>query len=85
LQALEKLLRGNVAKAAELIKNLIGPVTLEPKIDENGREYLDFSSLLRAAALLSFFSPDGSNFYENWRRRESNPRPGSVTIYPLHV
>jgi site-specific DNA recombinase len=67
LQALEKLLRGNVAKAAELVKNLIGPVTLEPKIDENGREHLDFSSLVRALALLSFFSSDGSNFYEKWR------------------
>ena len=75
LGPLERLLRGNVAKAAELIRNLLGPAKLEPKRDENGQEYLDFSSVLRASALVSFFSPDGSDYYMKWRWGESNPRP----------
>jgi site-specific DNA recombinase len=77
LKDLGPILRGNVTKAAELIRGIIGEAKLEPKKDENGRDYLDFSSVFRALALLSFFSSDGSNFYEKWRWGESNPRPRS--------
>jgi len=85
LEDLMSILEVNVGETARLIKSLVGEAMLEVKVDEKGKEYLDYSTVVRAIALAPFFSDDGSNPFEMWRCRESNPGPRSVNPNPLHA
>ena len=66
LENIQELLEKDVVKSAMLIREILGPITLDTKKDEMGKDYVDISAVLRALSLLSIFL-QGSNSLTWWR------------------
>ena len=85
LANLAEVLQTDIATSATLIRAILKDAKLDVKTDENGKEYVDYSAVLRALALLSFFSDQGSDSLTWWRWGELNPRPRSLGDSFLHA
>ena len=78
LATLQSVLEGRTGKSALLLREIFGPITLEPVRSDIGRSYFRAKSELDVLALVEFGTgpPDGkagSNSLRKWSQRESNP------------
>jgi len=77
----QEVLERRTEQSALLLRELLGPISLEPTTGDIGRPYYLARTSLDCLALLietppGVEAPDGgSNSLRQWRRRESNPRP----------
>jgi hypothetical protein len=82
LEGMRDLLERRTERSALLLRDLLGQVYLEPSLGDIGRPYYVARSSLDCLVLLKpppGEVPDGgSNSLQQWRRRESNPRPRMV-------
>ena len=77
---LQEVLEARTARSALLLRELLGPVTLEAVAVDVGRPYYRAVTSIDALALIETPPADGpgeggSNSLRKWRRRESNPGP----------
>jgi len=69
------LLQTDVEKAALLIRQIFGEITLTWIEEKPGEGYFEASCTMRALALFYFVSNSSSKPFTDWRCRESNPGP----------
>ena len=69
------LLRRQTARSALVLRRILGPVRLCAVRPEVGRPYYQVETALEILDLLDEASEGGSNWLQQWRRGESNPRP----------
>ena len=80
VENLKELLERRAAQSAQALRNLLGPIRLEPVTPDIGRP---FYRAVTAVDVLALIEPPfggaegGSNSLQRWRRRESNPGPQS--------
>ncbi len=91
LAALKDVLELRTEQSALLLRNLLGPIRLEPTQGNIGRPYYLARTALNTLAILEpppgkdGGPDDGSNSLRWWRRRESNPRPAKQSRKRLRV
>ena len=75
IATLQTLLEGRTGKSALLLREIFGPIRLEPVHPEVGRPYYRAASNLDVLALLDLDSGEkaGSNCLRKWSQRDSNP------------
>jgi site-specific DNA recombinase len=86
----QSVLEHRTARSALLLRQLLGPIRLEPIRPDVGRPYYRAVTSIDALALIET-PPEGgpaeggSRSSRKWRRRESNPRPrsGERSVYKL--
>jgi hypothetical protein len=69
------LLHRQTARSALVLRRILGPVRLSAVRPEVGRPYYQVETALEILDLLDEASEGGSNWLQQWRRGESNPRP----------
>lgn len=77
---LQAVLERRTPRSDLLLRELLGPIRLEPVQPDIGRPYYRALTSIDALALIETPpagepAEDGSNSLRKWRRRESNPRP----------
>jgi len=85
---LQGLLERRTAQSAQALRNLIGPIRLEPVTPDIGRPFYRAVTSLDALALIETppgGAEGGSNSLQRWRRRESNPGPRSRRKWRLRA
>jgi len=90
LTRLRPLLEQATARSAQLLRQILGTIRLEPPKGDIGRPYYLARTSLDTLALLDPMpgaegSESGSNSVRWWRRRESNPGPKPRPTRPLRV
>ena len=85
LRDLRSLLNRRIGASALAVRKLFGEIIVKYKPDCTGKDEWEVTTRFGVFTLLSFFSSDGSTPLQNWRWRESNPRPRSVNSSFLHV
>lgn len=75
---LKELLSMRTEKSAMILREILGPVTLTPTKDENGKEYYTATTKIGTISLLGR-SDDGSKSFLKWRWGELNPRPNYLS------
>ncbi len=80
---LKELLSMRTEKSAMILREILGPITLTPTKDANGKEFYTATTKIGTIALLGH-SDDGSKSFLKWRRRESNPGPRRINTGFLH-
>lgn len=63
---LKELLSMRTEKSAMILREILGPVTLTPTKDENGKEYYTATTKIGTISLLGR-SDDGSKSFLKWR------------------
>ncbi len=87
---LHEVLEQRTACSAQILRILLGPITLQPVTPEIGRPFYQATTAIDALALIET-PPDldgaggGSNSLRRWRRRELNPRPQSRERWRLRA
>lgn len=81
---LKNLLEQNTEQSALMVRKLFGKIVLEPCLSQDNKKYYKAHTKLNTLSLLHN-SETSTNSGEVWRWGESNPRPRSRTIDPLHV
>ena len=82
LGKVQQLLEHRTAHSAQVLRDLLGPIRLDPVPADIGSPFYRATTTLDALALIET-PPDqsgaegGSNSLQRWRRRELNPRPRS--------
>ncbi len=81
MSKLQDVLEQRTPRSGLLLRELLGPIRLEPVSVDVGRPYYRALTSIDALALIDTppegRSEGGSNSLRRWRRRESNPRPRS--------
>ena len=90
LTTLRPLLERATERSAQLLRQILGTIRLEPTRGDIGRPYYLAWASIDTLALLdpvlgSEGSESGSNSLRWWRRRESNPGPKTRPARPLRV
>lgn len=87
LRPLSEVLSRNTARSALVLRRVLGPVRLRPLRPEVGKPYYQAETSLEVLDLLDQAEPSegGSNWSQQWRRGESNPRPKALNQKPLHA
>ncbi len=85
---LHEVLELRTARSAQALRNILGPIRLEPVCSDIGRPFYRAITSIDALALTE--SPPvgaegGSNSLQRWRRRELNPRPQSRKRWRLRA
>jgi hypothetical protein len=83
LVALQEVLEGQIEKSALLLREILGPIRLEPVTDEAEKPFYRAKTALDAIALVEAPLPrsaeeGGSNALQQWRRRDSNSDPRTL-------
>jgi hypothetical protein len=87
----QEVLERRTEQSALLLRELLGPISLQPTTGDIGRPFYMARTSLDCLALLietppGAEAPDGgSNSLRQWRRRESNPRPRLGPAEPLRA
>jgi hypothetical protein len=79
---LQTVLENRTAHSANALRDLLGPIRLDPVPADIGRPFYRAVTTLDALALIETppgetHAEGGSNSLQRWRRWESNPRPQS--------
>jgi hypothetical protein len=86
---LQQVLEQRTARAAQTLRNLLGPIRLELVTPDVGRPFYRAVTTLDTLALIEEPPPagaeGGSNSLQRWRRRELNPRPQSRKRWRLRA
>ena len=85
---LQDVLEQRTARSAQALRNILGPIRLEPVTPDIGRPCYRAITSIDALALTEAppsGAEGGSNSLQRWRRRESNPRPRSRKRWRLRV
>ena len=92
LTQLQDVLQRNPDRSGLILRSFLGPLRLDPTRGDIGRPYYTARTSLNTLALLDPLTEDevresGSNSFQWWRRRESNPRHWTypqVPTFPVH-
>jgi hypothetical protein len=77
---LQDVLEQRTGRPAQALRNILGPIRLEPVMPDIGRPFYRAVTSIDALALTETppaGAEGGSNSLRRWRRRELNPRPRS--------
>ena len=90
LAQLQDVLERNPDRSGLILRTFLGPLRLDPTRGDIGRPYYTARASLNTLALLDPLTEDevretGSNSFQWWRRRESNPRPEAARAKHLRV
>jgi hypothetical protein len=88
LSDIQSVLEQRTARSTQMLRNLLGPIRLEPQTPDIGRPFYRAVTTLDAVALIDEPPPGaegGSNSLRRWRRRELNPRPQSRKRWRLRA
>jgi hypothetical protein len=80
---LQQVLRGQTEKSALLLREILGPLRLEPATGETEKPFYRAKTALDAIALVETPLPrsaeeEGSSALREWRRRDSNSDPRTL-------
>ena len=84
----QSVLEQRAARSAQMLRDLLGPITLELQTPDIGRPFYRAVTTLDVVALIDEPPPGaegGSNSLRRWRRRELNPRPRSRKRWRLRA
>ncbi len=84
----QSVLEQRTARSAQMLRDLLGPITLELQTPDIGRPFYRAVTTLDVVALIDEPPPGaegGSNSLRRWRRRELNPRPRSRKRWRLRA
>lgn len=89
MSKLQNVLEQRTPRSGLLLRELLGPIRLEPVPVDVGRFYYRTLTSIDALALIEpppeGPAEGGSNSLLRWRRRESNPRPRSRNEWRLQA
>jgi hypothetical protein len=88
ISKVQEVLERRTAQSAQALRNLLGPIRLEPVTPDIGGPFYRAVTAVDALALIetpSGGTEGGSNSLQRWRRRESNPGPRSRRWWRLRA